>query len=175
MPAKPPPTPDKSAAQLKSLGKQLRERRKALRVSSTAAAEAAGMSRVTLHRIEKGEPSVAAGAWANAMAALGMSLVALNAEDAHATRPEGANGPDLPNWIPVRVRLADYPQLKALAWQVHSTDTLTPLEALGIYERNARHLDTAAMSPSEQALLQALRTGLGQGLGDAAAMGTPDV
>jgi hypothetical protein len=49
------------------------------------------------------------------------------------------------------------------------------MEALGIYERNARHLDTAAMSPAEQALLQALRTGLGQGLGDAAAVGTPDV
>lgn len=161
MPAKPPLPLTPSAAQLQALGAQLRARRKALRVSSTAAAEAAGMSRVTLHRIEKGEPSVAAGAWANAMAALGMSLVALNAEDAQATRPEGANGPDLPNWIPVRVRLADYPQLKALAWQVHGTDALTPVEALGIYERNARHLDTEAMSPAEQALLQALRTGLG--------------
>jgi len=118
---------------------------------------------------------VTAGAWANAMAALGMSLMALNAEDAHGTRPEGASGPDLPNWIPVRVCLADYPQLKALAWQVHGTDALTPIEALGIYERNARHLDTAAMSPAEQALLQALRTGLGQRLGDAATVGTSDV
>ena len=175
MPAKTPLPTTQSAAQLQALGAQLRARRKALRVSSTAAAEAAGMSRVTLHRIEKGEPSVAAGAWANAMAALGMSLVALNVEDARTARPEDGNGPDLPNWIPVRVRLADYPQLKALAWQVHGTDTLTPLEALGIYERNARHLDTAAMSPAEQALLQALQTGLVQGLGDAAAVGTRDV
>lgn len=177
MPAKPPLPTTQSAAQLQALGAQLRARRKALRVSSTAAAEAAGMSRVTLHRIEKGEPSVAAGAWANAMAALGMSLVALNADEAHATHSDDGNGPDLPNWIPVRVRLADYPQLKALAWQVHGTDALTPIEALGIYERNARHLDTAAMSPAEQALLLALQTGLGKGLslGDAAAMGSPDV
>ena len=183
MPAKPPLPLTQSTAQLQALGTQLRERRKALRVSSTAAAEAAGMSRVTLHRIEKGEPSVAAGAWANAMAVLGMSLVALNAEDAQATHPKDAIGPDLPNWIPVRVHLSDYPQLKALAWQVHGTDTLTPVEALGIYERNARHLDTEAMSPAEQSLLQALRTGLGtgmghglgQGLGDAAALGSPDV
>jgi hypothetical protein len=73
------------------------------------------------------------------------------------------------------VRLADYPQLKALAWQVHGTDTLSPLEALGIYERNARHLDTAAMLPAERALLQALRTGLG-GLGDGATVADkPDV
>jgi hypothetical protein len=127
-----------------------------------ATAEAAGMSRVTLHRIEKGEPSVAAGAWANAMAALGMTLLARNAEEAR-TAGERAQPADLTAWIPVRVRLADYPQLKALAWQIHGTDTLSPMEALGIYERNARHLDTAAMSPAEQALLQALRTGLGDG------------
>ena len=168
MPARPPPPSDKSTAQLQALGAQLRARRKALRVSSTAAAEAAGMSRVTLHRIEKGEPSVAGGAWANAMAALGMTLLAQNTEEAHAPdeRPT-----ELAEWIPVRVRLADYPQLKALAWQVHGTATLTPIEALGIYERNARHLDTAAMSAAEQALLQALRTGLG----GAELQGTPGV
>jgi transcriptional regulator with XRE-family HTH domain len=179
MPAKLPLSTTQSTAQLQALGAQLRARRKALRVSSTAAAEAAGMSRVTLHRIEKGEPSVAAGAWANAMAALGMSLVALNVEDARPTRLEGANGPDLPNWIPVRVHLADYPQLKALAWHVQGTDALTPIEALNIYERNARHLDATAMSPVERALLQALQAGLGkglgQGLGNAAAVDTPDV
>jgi hypothetical protein len=59
-----------------------------------------------------------------------------------------------------RVPLADYPQLRALAWQVHGTDTLTPAEALGIYERNARHLDMQAMSANELALLQALRLAL---------------
>ena len=168
MPTTPPPPSDQSTAQLQALGEQIRARRKALRVSSTAAAEAAGMSRVTLHRIEKGEPSVAGGAWANAMAALGMTLLARNTEDANAS---GASPANLTEWIPVRVRLADYPQLKALAWQVHGTDTLKPTEALGIYERNARHLDTAAMSVAEQALLQALRTGLGGG----ASVGTSDV
>lgn len=113
------------------------------------------MSRVTLlHRIEKGEPSVAAGAWANAMAALGMKLLARNDEDADAT---GASPQpkELADRIPVRVRLADDPQLKAMVWQVHGTDTLTPVEAPGIYERHARHLDTAVMSPAEQALLAA--------------------
>jgi transcriptional regulator with XRE-family HTH domain len=156
----PLPSPDAGAALLQALGQQLRARRKALRVSSTAAAEAAGMSRVTLHRLEKGEPSVAGGAWAHAAAALGMTLVARNAEDP----PTASQPPAAPNpadWIPVRVRLKDHPQLQALAWQVHGTDTLTPLEAWGIYERNARHLDMATMLPAELALLQALRTGLG--------------
>jgi transcriptional regulator with XRE-family HTH domain len=153
------------------LGAQIRAQRKALRLSATVTAEAAGLSRVTLHRIEKGEPSVTAGAWANALAVLGLSLAALDAEDASATNIGGIPDTDLSQWIPVRVRLADYPQLRALAWQVHGTDTLTPVEALGIYERNARHLDTAAMSVAEQALLQALRTGLGGG----ASVGTSDV
>ena len=164
MPAKTPPTTDQSIVELQALGGQIRARRKALKVSATVAAEAAGMSRVTLHRIEKGEPSVAMGAWANAMGALGMALQARASDQTQATDRSVAPTADLANWIPVRVRLADYPQLKALAWQIHGTDALSPTEALGIYERNARHLDAAAMQPEEQALWQALRTGLGDNL-----------
>jgi transcriptional regulator with XRE-family HTH domain len=159
----PPSTINPNHAQLLALGQQLRARRKALRVSSTAAAEAAGMSRVTLHRIEKGEPSVAGGAWAQAMAALGMVLQAHNVEENPTNGASNGNPAKMAEWIPARVRLQNYPQLKALAWQVHGTDTLSPAEAWGIYERNARHLDMAAMSPAELALLQALRTGLGGG------------
>ncbi len=121
------------------------------------------MSRVTLHRIEKGEPTVAGGAWAQAMAALGMMLQARNTEEQPTNDASQGNPANLAEWIPVQVRLQNYPQLKALAWQVHGTDTLSPAEAWGIYERNARHLDMTAMSPTELALLQALRTGLGGG------------
>lgn len=163
MNSQPPNSTLPSATQLQALGQQLRARRKALRVSSTAAAEAAGMSRVTLHRIEKGEPTVAGGAWAQAMAALGMMLQARNTEEKPTNDASQGNPANLAEWIPVQVRLQNYPQLKALAWQVHGTDTLSPAEAWGIYERNARHLDMTAMSPTELALLQALRTGLGGG------------
>ena len=155
MPSPAPLTPEQCSAQLQALGAQIRVQRKALRLSATVTAEAAGLSRVTLHRIEKGEPSVTMGAWCNAMAALGMGLQAV---------PGAASGakptPDRTGWIPARVPLADYPQLRALAWQVHGTDTLTPAEALGIYERNARHLDMQGMSANELALLQALRLAL---------------
>lgn len=145
---------DSDLAPLQALGAQMRARRKALHLSATVTAEAAGMSRVTLHRIEKGEPSVTMGAWYNALAALGMSLQAATIAD---ERQRTAAPPDRTGWIPARVTLAAYPQLRALAWQVHGTDTLTPTEALDIYERNARHLDVHAMSADEQALLQALR------------------
>ena len=61
MPAKAPPTGDLVAARLASLGQRIRARRKQHKVTATTAAEAAGMSRVTLHRIERGEPSVTMG------------------------------------------------------------------------------------------------------------------
>ncbi len=155
MPSPAPITPQECAAQLQALGAQIRAQRKALRLSATVTAEAAGLSRVTLHRIEKGEPSVTMGAWCNAMAALGMGLQTMRSG-----ADSAAPAPDHTGWIPARVALADYPQLRALAWQVHGTDTLTPAEALGIYERNARHLNIEAMPPHERALLEALQLAL---------------
>ena len=149
-----PPTPSPCAALLQTLGAQIRKQRKALRLSATATAEAARLSRVTLYRIEKGEPSVAMGAWCAVIAALGMALQVQGSADA------AAPAPDRSGWIPARVALADYPQLRALAWQVRGVDSLTPAEALDIYERNARHLDLQAMSADEQALLHALRLAL---------------
>ena len=74
-----PATGEIVAARLLALGEQLRAQRKRLGVSATTAAEAAGMSRVTLHRIERGEPSVTMGAWLNAAAALGLELGVVDA------------------------------------------------------------------------------------------------
>ena len=136
---------------LQGLGAQLRARRKALGVSATVAAEAAGMSRVTVHRIEKGEPTVAMGAWANLAAALGVELLVQVPQSTAGAVPAGAG------WVPVRIALSDYPQLKALAWQVHGVDALRPAEAFDIYERNARHLDAQAMQPNERDLWLALQ------------------
>lgn len=157
MPKKSPPTNEFTSAKLRSLGAQIADRRKALGVNATVAAEAAGLSRVTLHRIEKGEPSVTMGAWSNVIAALGMQLQLQDPETAtiHPAAPP-------PGWWPVRIALADYPQLKGLAWQVHGTDYLTPVEAFDIYERNARHLDLPSMAEQEQALWQALQQAFGK-------------
>lgn len=143
--------PDTAAIRLQDFGARIRARRKALGVNATAAAESAGMSRVTLHRIEKGEPSVAMGAWANLVAALNMQW------DLQDRPVAGQTTMDRSAWVPLHIALAQYPQLKALAWQVHGTDTLTPAEAFDIYERNARHLDMKAMPPHEHDLWHALQ------------------
>lgn len=138
---------------LVELGARIRARRKALGVNGMAAAESAGMSRVTWYRIEKGEPTVAASAYANALAALGMACsaaVAVNGE-----RQQQTGAPD--GWLPAKVRIQDYPQLRQLAWQVHGTDFLSPREALSIYERNWRHVDVDALEARERALIAALQ------------------
>ena len=151
-------TDEAVAQKLTAISLQIRAQRKALKISATVAAEACGISRVTLYRIEHGEPSVTIGAYMNALAALGLDLRVVSSTDVAAEPIEHP-----PLWIPARVRLADYPQLKQLAWQVHGTDALTPAEALSIYERNARHLDSQALAPAERMLIDALRVALADG------------
>jgi transcriptional regulator with XRE-family HTH domain len=158
MPARTPIIATTVANKLIAMGKQIRAHRKAMRINATAVAEAAGMSRVTLHRIENGEPSVTMGAYLNAMAALNLDFGIIKTAESAAN----ALDVDREGWIPARIHLADYPQLKQLAWQVHGTDKLTPAEALSIYERNWRHVDVNAMEPRERQLVDALRVGLGE-------------
>lgn len=158
MPSKSPESAHAVAAKLAAIGAQIRAHRKALHISATAAAEAAGMSRITLHRIEKGEPSVTMGAYLNAMAALALDFGIIPAAAPLAQLAEEART----GWLPARIRLADYPQLKQLAWQVQGADELTPREALGIYERNWRHLDLPALEPRERDLVDTLRQVLGE-------------
>lgn len=157
MPATSPAIAPHAAEALTALGRKARARRKALRISAVAAAEAAGISRVTLFRIEKGAPSVTMGAYVAVFAALGLRLDV-------ATLPEAATAStDRKGWIPARVKIDDYPVLRQLAWHVHGTPELTPREALGIYERNWRHMDPAALTERERDLVDALRQALGSG------------
>ena len=156
MPAPPLVISNATVTRLSALGLQIRTRRKVLGLSATVVAEAAGLSRVTLHRIEKGGPAVTMAAYLNVMAALGLDFSLSVPADQAAVAPAA----DHTGWIPARVRLGDYPQLKQLAWHVQGIDELTPAEALSIYERNWRHIDVSALQPHEQQLVDALRQAL---------------
>lgn len=85
MPSKAPALSKERQQLLLRLGAELRQARKRQQVSAVAAAEAACMSRMTLHRIESGEPSVTVGAWLAAAHVLGCRLVL-------AVPPEGGQG-----------------------------------------------------------------------------------
>jgi transcriptional regulator with XRE-family HTH domain len=135
------------------LGAALRKRRKALGINMTAAAEAAGMSRATWHRLEQGETGVAWGLLLAAATAIGLDLHLLAPGDETTSRAAPAV-----DALPLEIRLEDFPALRRLAWQIgEGIDTLTPREAFGLYERNARHLDEPALMPHEKALLRNLR------------------
>lgn len=140
------------AAAARDLGRALRLQRQKLGITATAAAASARMSRVTWHRLEKGEPTVTLGAWLGAAEVLGLEL---------RIQPRGEGGArtagdDAQAGLPLRIRLADFPQLRRLAWQLDGSQALSPREALGIYERNLRHLQPELIEPHERALIDAL-------------------
>lgn len=155
VPAKAPTVGSLLEAQLKNMGERIRTHRELQKLSAIVVAEAAGMSRVTLHRIERGMPSVTMGAYLSAITALGLQI---DLSDPKAP-PDGKSEVSLP----ARVRLDAYPQLKGLAWQLHGVTELTPVDALSLYERNWRHIEQAKLEPAERALVQTLVDQIGGG------------
>jgi transcriptional regulator with XRE-family HTH domain len=168
-----------ASTSLAALGALLKAQRKALKVSAVAAAESAGMSRITLHRIERGLPSVTVGAVQALAQALGCGLQLTgpasngwvdpsNANASAATGSMANTNPDTPatrsaNESQQTITLRDYPQLRLLAWQRADTDTVSPEEALSLYERNWRHVQQAALPAHEKALLAQLIATVGKG------------
>lgn len=136
------------------LGAKITAQRKALGVRAQSTARAAGISRVTLHRIEKGETSVSLGAYLQVCRALGLHMGILTApaeasiDKLQDTNQLKVDGP--------HIRIADYPQLKALAWQLDIDALLTDEEAIGIYERNKRFLELNQVSGDEKILMDRL-------------------
>lgn len=142
---------DDAVGQLADIGQLIRQHRKSFKITANAAAETAGISRVTLHRIEKGESTVSMGAYLNVISALDLNLHLSAKTDIGNTANAGSVGK-----LPVRLSLSDYPQLKELAWHVRGVDELSLVEAHSIYERNKRFLDTENLSDSEQELIELL-------------------
>jgi len=142
---------DNAVGQLADIGQLIMQHRKSFKITANAAAETAGISRVTLHRIEKGESTVSMGAYLNVMSALDLNLHLSAKTDIGNTANAGSVGK-----LPVRLSLSDYPQLKELAWHVQGVDELSLVEAHSIYERNKRFLDTENLSDSEQELIELL-------------------
>jgi transcriptional regulator with XRE-family HTH domain len=156
MPAKAPLITKKQERTLRVLGQRIRDRREELNLSATVVAEAAEISRVTLYRIEKGEPSVAMGAYLSAISALGLTI------DLSDSAVKTRSGSNAKSKLPKKIPIANYQQLKRLAWQMKSTAELTPEEALDLYERNWRHVDIKNMSEKEKEFITTLLNAFGR-------------
>ena len=152
-------TTGNTAAQLTRIGGQIKQRRTTFKITATAVSEAAGISRVTLHRIEKGEPSVSMGAYCSVLSALDLILSAVGKENLVIQSKVDRTG-----WIPANIPLADYPQLKELGWHIQGLGHLSPMEAHSIYERNKRFLENDKLTDSERELIDALRVAFEEGV-----------
>lgn len=160
MPASSPSLDNDAHTNLAALGSMIRARRQQLRVSMASTAEAAGISRVTLHRIERGGPAVTMGAYLNVITALGLRLELSPVE---ITGGNDTAQPSAHTMAAGGVRIGDYPQLHGAAWQLDEDTTLTEFEALQLYERNWLHIDHTAMDPREKKFLQHLADTLSHG------------
>lgn len=143
---------------LARLGLEIRGHRKMMKISSVAAAGAAGISRITLYRIERGEASVSMGAYIKAAEVLGLTIglgAPANAATAQPDTPAADSAQS--------IHLGDYPQLKQLAWPIGGIDAISPADALNIYERNWRHIDLQSMGERERTLVRQLVERYGHG------------
>lgn len=62
------------------------------------------------------------------------------------------------------IRIEQYPQLRDLCWNRPADTVLEGEDALALYERNWRFIDTARLTPDEQALLDLLVARYGNGV-----------
>ena len=137
---------------LGEIGQHIRAKRKELKVTATLVASTAGISRVTLHRIERGEATVSMKSYMEVLWALGLKMTI---DEAQKPPVERNTLPE--NVLPTRVMLAKYPQLKTLAWHVPNAKEISLLEAHSLYERNQRFLNPDQLQAHERDLIQNLR------------------
>lgn len=145
-----------SLSQPLDLGAKITAQRKALGVRAQSTAGAAGISRITLHRIERGETSVSLGAYLKVCKVLGLCLDIV--AEGSGQSLQGAQAKNQARIEGSHIRIGDYPQLTALAWQLDIDALLSDEEAIGIYERNQRFLDKTQIDNPERDLMQRLIT-----------------
>ena len=150
MPAASPRLTSAAVTDLVALGQTIKSRRSELGFSMEKTARMAGVSRVTLHRVERGNPSVTMGAYA---AVAGSLELTISATPGSATLREDE--------VDETVRVSDYPQLKLIAWNLAADSILADDEALALYERNWRHVDQGALNADELELIRRLTRAAG--------------
>jgi transcriptional regulator with XRE-family HTH domain len=173
MPARPAPLLTTQEQLLLELGERLRNARLRRKLTASAVAAGAGVSRVTVHRAERGEPAIATGTLIKIMGVLDLAGdFALLARDDRMgrllqdsqLRPRRTSAAAAAR-PPQRIRIDRYPQLQQIAWHLGpSTTELGPEEAFALYERNWRHVDRGAMDAKEAALLKRLTATIGKGV-----------
>jgi DNA-binding XRE family transcriptional regulator len=124
----------------------------ALSVRINSAARAAGISRMTVMRIEKGANLVCITFYIQLCKALGLNLEILQPLGLPMLKTDKDVGGL--NIAKAHIRVRDYPQLRSLSWQLDHNILLTDKEVIGIYERNKRFLEIHEIDERERLLMQ---------------------
>ena len=171
MPSKAPAAHQAAQDLSAELAAGIRQQRLSLGISMVVAAHAAGMSRLTWHRIEKAEPSVTMGAYLGALDVIGLDITLqprraggdrrLVKKSLHAPvlkpTPSGVTKSHEAFKVPLAIPIRSYPQLHQIAWHIHDDFELTQEEARNLYQRNSRYLDMDQMPAHEAELFNALQ------------------
>jgi hypothetical protein len=64
----------------------------------------------------------------------------------------------------VQIHIADYPQLRLIAWNRRQDELIEDVEAFALYERNWVYVDRAALTDVEQQLIERLVMKYGNGV-----------
>ena len=136
---------------LTKLGVDLRVQRKRLGVTAEIAAKAAGISRVTLHRIENGSAGTSIGAVLQVASALGLDL-RLCDRNVHL-----ANGVEPEEVVPLKIVIDRYPFLKSLCWHIPNQTVLSAREAHDIYEKGSKFIQDTEVTDEELRLIANLK------------------
>jgi transcriptional regulator with XRE-family HTH domain len=91
------------------------------------------------------------------------AAVALEAKLATARRAQGFREQLVQLVDEYVVRIADYPELRHLAWS-HHEEYLSAPEAFALYERNWRYVDRDRLEPREAELIRSLTERFGGGI-----------
>lgn len=62
------------------------------------------------------------------------------------------------------ITIDDYPELRAIAWNLPAEAVIPGPEALSLYERNWRHVDQSKLSDRERSLILELAVKFGNGV-----------
>jgi len=160
---------NQEAALVEALGERLRLARRRRKMTAHQVAVEAGITRVTLRRVEAGEPGVLMGTYLRVLTTLGLSqdliLVARDDTLGRRLQDEELTRSAAPKTKRAqRIRLANYPMLREVAWSTDQEAVLTPREAFALYERNWRHIDREAMNRRERNLVERLTKTIGKGV-----------
>jgi len=64
----------------------------------------------------------------------------------------------------MQLRLADYPQLRLIAWNRRDDAPIAEEEAFALYERNWHYIDQSSLSADERQLIEHLVRAFGNGV-----------